>query len=97
MPHLLDYISVAIGLLIFSSGIKHLQSPKLGNKLERVSNLLLLVFVVPNTVQAFESLQTASALQLLVFLSGTLGSVGAAMSLTSLAPLLSGASNRQTT
>ncbi len=71
---------------MFTSGLKHAQTAS-GSPLERVANILLLALVAPSAVEAFGALGSASALQLFVFLSGILGSVGAAFSLSSLPPI----------
>lgn len=68
---------------MFTSGLKHAREQGAG-KLESTTNILLLALVAPNTVGAFTSLSSASAIQLFVFVSGVLGSVGAAFSLSSL-------------
>ena len=86
MPNALTFIAIVLGILMFTSGLKHAKSSAAG-ALERMTNILLLVFVAPGTFEAFGSLSTASAQQLFVFISGVLGSVGAAFSLSSLPPI----------
>lgn len=79
---------------MFTSGLKHAQIPGAGT-LEKAANILLLALVVPSAVDAFGSLGSASARQLFVFISGILGSVGAAFSLSSLPTFLRASKSTQ--
>lgn len=85
MSSIQPYVSILLGFFIFAGGIKSIR--QLNRTLEKLADVLLLVFIVPGTVSAFDSLDRASAFQLLVFISGTLGCVGAALTLTTLPAL----------
>ena len=86
MANAVTLVAIVLGLLMFTSGLKHARTTTTG-ALERVTNILLLVFVAPSAFEAFGSLQTASSMQLFVFICGVLGAIGAALSLTSLPPI----------
>lgn len=86
MSTITSFVSIILGFLVFASGVKLMRAHWTGN-LERVTNVLLLVFIIPGVLGAFDSLGTASAQQLLFYISGILGCIGAAFSLSSL-PLL---------
>lgn len=94
MSNIQTYVSILLGFLIFAGGIKSIR--QLNRTLEKLADVLLLVFIVPGTVSAFDSLDQASALQLLVFISGTLGCVGAALSLSTLPALRRSSDSKST-
>lgn len=77
-----SYLSLA-GVLMLGHGVRHCRSG-FGLTKDRLLNPLFLVFVLPGLSSSFPTIGQATPTQLMFFLCGMMGLVGAALSISTM-------------
>ena len=83
----MDFLSFMpiVGIFMFATGIRHARSEP-GITKDRVINVPFLLLVVPGLLNSFPTIGQATPVQLMIFLCGLLGLVGAALSISTMYP-----------